>query len=116
MLRRYGLRFAYEKKKCSGSIDTLHVIGWAAHLYGVNQALDSHALRYRILRMELGYTQPNIASLDSLFSSEDSDDSIRKLRSRVTNYELAIERQAELHLQQQRLSQEQEALTQQLQQ
>lgn len=90
------------------------VIGWAAHLYGVNQALDSHALRYRILRMELGYTQPNIASLDSLFSAENSDDSIRKLRSRVTNYELAIERQAELCLQQQRLSQEQEALTQQL--
>ena len=90
------------------------IIGWAAHLYGVNQALDSHALRYRILRMELGYTQPNIASLDSLFSSEDSDDSIRKLRSRVTNYELAIERQAELLLQQQLLSQEQEALSQQL--
>ncbi|WP_235316465.1 hypothetical protein [Porphyromonas macacae] len=90
------------------------VIGWAAHLYGVNQTLDSHALRYRILRMELGYTQPNISSLDSLFSSEDSDDSIRKLRSRVINYELAIERQAELQLQQQRLSQEQEALTQQL--
>ncbi|WP_235304083.1 hypothetical protein [Porphyromonas macacae] len=91
------------------------VIGWAVHLYGVNQTLDSHALRYRILRMELGYTQPNIASLDSLFSAEDSDDSIRKLRSRVTNYELAIERQAELQLQQQRLSQEQESLTQQLQ-
>ena len=90
------------------------VIGWATHLYGVNQALDSHALRYHILRMELGYTQPNIASLDSLFSSEDSSDSIRKLRSRVTNYELAIERQAELQLQQQHLSQEQEALTQQL--
>ncbi len=90
------------------------VIGWAAHLYGVNQALDGHALRYRILRMELGYTQPNIASLDSLFSSEDSSDSICKLRSRVTNYELAIERQAELQLQQQRLSQEQEALSQQL--
>lgn len=89
------------------------IIGWAAHLYAVNQTLDSHALRYRILRMELGYTQPNIASLDSLFSAEDSDDSIRKLRSRVTNYELAIERQAELRLQQQRLAQEQEALSQQ---
>lgn len=90
------------------------VIGWATHLHGVNQTLDSHALRYRILRMKLGYTQPNIASLDSLFSAEDSDDSIRKFRSRVTNYELAVERQAELHLQQQRLSQEQEALSQQL--
>ena len=37
------------------------------------------------------------------------------LRSRVKNYELAIQRQAELYLQQQRLSQEQEALIQQLQ-
>ena len=55
-----------------------YIIGWAAHLYGVNQTLDSHALRYRILRMELGYKQPNIASLDSLFSAEDSDDSIHK--------------------------------------
>lgn len=90
------------------------IIGWTAHLYGVNQTLDSHALRYRILRMELGYTQPNIASLDSLFSSEDSSDSIRKLRSHVTNYELAIEHQAELQLQQQLLSQDQEALSQQL--
>ena len=26
MPRRYGLRFAYEKKKCSVSIDTLHII------------------------------------------------------------------------------------------
>ena len=74
------------------------IIGWSVHLYGVNQALDSHSFRYHILRMELGYTQPNITSLDSLFSAEDSDDSIRKLRSRVTNYELAVERQAELHL------------------
>lgn len=90
------------------------VIGWAAHLYGVNQTLDSHALRYRILRMELGYTQPNIANLDSLFSAEDSDENIRKLRSRVMNYELAIERQAELHLQHQRLSQEQGAILQNL--
>ena len=88
------------------------IIGWAADLYGVNQALDSHALRYRILRMEIGYKQPNIASLDSLFSVEDSDDNIRKLRSRATNYELAIQRQAELQFQQQHLSQEQEALTQ----
>ena len=83
------------------------VIGWVAHLYGVNQALDSHALRYCILRMELGYTQPNIANLGNLFSSADSSDSIRKLRSRVTNYELAVERQADLLLQQQRITQEQ---------
>lgn len=76
------------------------VIGWASHLYGVNQSLESYALRYRAIRMELGQSEPKIAELDSLFSSEDSDDSIRQLRSRVTNYELAIQRQAELQLKQ----------------
>ena len=89
-------------------------IGWAVYLHNANQTLEIYALRYRILRMEQGYTHPNIASLDSLFSGEDSAKSFRKLRSRVTNYELAIQRQAELLLQQERLSKEQEALAQQL--
>ena len=80
-------------------------------LYGVNRNLKRYALRYRVLRMGLGYTQPNIASLDSLFGAEGPDESIRKLRSRVMNYELAVESQAELHLRQQRFNQEQEALT-----
>lgn len=90
------------------------VIGWASHLYGVNQNLKSYAIRYRAIRMELGQSEPKITELDNLFSSEDSDDSIRRLCSRVTNYELAIQRQAELQLRQQQLSEEQEALTQQL--
>ncbi len=90
------------------------VIGWASHLYGVNQSLESYALRYRTIRMELGQSEPKIAELDSLFSSENSDDSIRKLRFRVTNYELAIERQAELQLQQRRLTKKQEELSRQM--
>lgn len=57
--------------------------------------------------MELGQSEPKIAELDSLFSAEDSDESIRRLRSRVTNYELAIQRQAELLLRQQRPMKEQ---------
>ncbi|KGN75274.1 hypothetical protein HQ40_06320 [Porphyromonas gulae] len=90
------------------------VIGWASRLYGVNQNLESYALRYRTIRMELGYNEPRIAELDSLFSSENSDDSIRRLRSRITNYELAIQRQAELQLQQRRINEEQEAIHQSL--
>lgn len=90
------------------------VIGWVSHLYGVNQNLESYALRYRAIRMELGQSEPKIAELDSLFSSEDSDDSIRRLRIRVTNYELAIQRQAELQLQQRRINEEQEAILQNL--
>ena len=65
------------------------VIGWASHLYGVNQDPESHALRYRAIRMELGLGEPKVAELDSLFSTEGSDDSIHKLRSRIINYELA---------------------------
>ena len=56
--------------------------------------------------MEQGYNNPTIAHLDSLFSSESSSDTIRELRHQVTNYELAIQRQAELAIQQQRLMKE----------
>ena len=93
----------------------ISVIAWATHLYGVNQTLDSHALRYRAIRMELGAREPSIAQLDSLFSAKDTEDSIARLRTRVLNYEQALERQAELLLQQQRLSEEQASLSRQLQ-
>ena len=89
-------------------------IGWAVYLSNSNQSLESYALRYRILRMEQGYNSPTIAHLDSLFSYEDSSDSIRQLRHQVTNYELAIQRQAELAIQQQRLTEEQEVILQNL--
>lgn len=89
-------------------------IGWAVYLRNANQTLESYALRYRILRMEQGYSNPTIAHLDSLFSSESSSDTIRELRHQVSNYELAIQRQAELALQQQRLTEEQEVILQNL--
>ena len=91
-------------------------IGWAVYLRNANQTLESFALRYRILRMEQGYKNPTIAHLDSLFSSESSSDTIRELRHQVTNYELAIQRQAELAIQQQRLTEEQTSLSRQIQQ
>ena len=90
-------------------------IGWAVYLRNANQTHESYALRYRILRMEQGYSNPTIAHLDSLFSSESSSDTIRELRHQVSNYELAIQRQAELALQQQRLTEEQTSLSRQLQ-
>ena len=82
-------------------------IGWAVYLRNANQTLESYALRYRILRMEQGYNNPTISHLDSLFSSEGSSDSIRELRHQIINYELAIQRQAELALRERQLSQEQ---------
>ena len=89
------------------------VIGWAVYLYGTNQNLDSYALRYRALRMELGYRAPSVARLDSLFSAEGEGaaDSLRTLRQRVASYERAVQHQAELQLQQQRLTEEQAALS-----
>ncbi len=89
------------------------VIGWAVYLYGANRSLESNALRYRALRMELGYNAPSVARLDSLFSAEGegATDSLRTLRQRVASYERAIQRQAELQLQQQRLTEEQAALS-----
>lgn len=89
-------------------------IGWAVYLRNANQTLESYALRYRILRMEQGYNSPTITHLDSLFSSESSSDSIRQRRHQVINYELAIQRQAELAIQQQRLTEEQEVILQNL--
>lgn len=91
------------------------VIGWATHLYGVNQSLDSYALRYRAIRMELSARETSIAQLDSLFSAKETEDSIARLRTRVLNYEQALERQADLLLKQQRLSEEQASLSRQLQ-
>ena len=89
------------------------VIGWAVYLYGTNQSLESYALRYRALRMELGYNAPSVARLDSLFSAEEegATDSLRTLRQRVASYERAVQRQAELQVQQQRLTEEQAALS-----
>lgn len=91
-------------------------IGWTVYLRNTNQTLESYALRYRILRMEQGCNSPTIAHLDSLFSSEGSSDTIRQLQLQVTNYELAIQRQVELALQQQRLTEEQTSLSRQIQQ
>lgn len=91
-------------------------IGWTVYLCNTNQTLESYALRYRILRMEQGCNSPTIAHLDSLFSSEGSSDTIRQLQLQVTNYELAIQRQVELALQQQRLTEEQTSLSRQIQQ
>lgn len=93
----------------------ISVIAWATHLYGVNQSLDSYALRYRAIRMELSARETSIAQLDSLFSAKETEDSIARLRTRVLNYEQALERQADLLLKQQRLSEEQASLSRQLQ-
>lgn len=90
-------------------------IGWAVYLHNANQTLESYALRYRILRMEHSVSNPAFAQLDSIFETHRSNEAIATLEKRVINHEKAVQRQAELAIQQQRLTEEQTSLSHQLQ-
>ena len=91
-------------------------IGWAVYLHNANQTLESYALRYRILRMEHSVSNTSFARLDSIFENHRSNEAIATLEQRVINHEKAVQRQAELAIQQQRLTEEQTSLSHQLQQ
>ena len=90
-------------------------IGWAVYLHSANQTLESYALRYRILRMEHSVSNSSFAQLDSIFETHRSNEAIATLEQRVINHEKAVQRQAELAIQQQRLTEEQTSLSHQLQ-
>ena len=90
-------------------------IGWAVYLHNANQTLESYALRYRILRMEHSVSNTSFARLDSIFENHHSNEAIATLEQRVINHEKAVQRQAELAIQQQRLTEEQTSLSHQLQ-
>ncbi|MBR8702964.1 hypothetical protein IX332_001604 [Porphyromonas levii] len=89
---------------------------WNIHLHKTNQSLKDYALRYRILRMEHSVSNDSFALLDSIFVTHRSEVQINQLKERVINYEMAIQRQAELLYRQQQLSAEQEKVQQQLNQ
>ena len=89
-------------------------IGWAVYLHNANQALESYALRYRILRMEHSVSNSSFAQLDSIFETHRSNEAIATLEQRVINYEAAVRRQVELAIQQQLITAEQAELQQQL--
>ncbi|MBR8732253.1 hypothetical protein IX339_001719 [Porphyromonas levii] len=85
---------------------------WNIHLHKTNQSLKDYALRYRILRMQHSESNDSFAQLDSIFETHRSENTIEQLRERVTNYEAAVRRQAELlHRQQEQLMKEQEELS-----
>lgn len=86
-------------------------IGWAVYLHNANQSLESYALRYRILRMEHSVSNTSFAQLDSIFENHRSNEAIATIEQRVINYEAAVRRQAELAIQQQRLTEEWEELS-----
>ena len=71
------------------------------------QTASDYDLRYRYLRMQGKATASDFAHLDSMFVSHRNPKSIHQLEQKVIDYEQALQRQAELLLQQKRIQQEQ---------
>ena len=83
---------------------------------GANQlqtAFD-YDLRYRYLRMQGKATQKDFDYLDSIFIMHRNPKAIQQMQQKVIDYEQALQRQAELLLQQERIKQEQRKLKRQL--
>ena len=79
---------------------------------GANQLQTSsdYDLRYRYLRMQGKATSKDFAYLDSIFITHRNPKAIHLLTKKVIDYEQALQRQAELLLQQKRIKEEQEEL------
>ena len=67
-------------------------------------------LRYRYLRMQGKATASDFAHLDSIFLTHRNPNGIHLLKEKVIDYEQALQRQAELLLQQDKIKQEQRDL------
>ena len=79
---------------------------------GANQLQTSsdYDLRYRYLRMQGKATSKDFAYLDSIFITHRNPKAIHLLTKKIIDYEQALQRQAELLLQQKRIKEEQEKL------
>ena len=71
------------------------------------QTASDYDLRYRYLHMQGKATASDFAHLDSMFVSHRNPKSIHQLEQKVIDYEQALQRQAELLLEQKRIQQEQ---------
>ena len=74
------------------------------------QASSDYDLRYRYLRMQGKTTSKDFAYLDSLFTTHRNPKAIQQMQQKVVDYEQALQRQAELLLQQNKIKQEQREL------
>ena len=74
------------------------------------QTASDYDLRYRYLRMQGKATSKDFAHLDSVFITHRNPKAILQLEQKVFNYEQALQRQAELVLQQDKIKQEQREL------
>lgn len=74
------------------------------------QIASDYDLRYRYLRMRGKATTVDFTHLDSIFLTHHNPKAIHLLKETVINYEQALQRQAELSLQQDKIKQEQREL------
>ena len=74
------------------------------------QTAFDYDLRYRYLRMQGKATASDFAHLDSIFLTHRNPNGIHLLKEKVIDYEQALQRQAELLLQQDKIKQEQRDL------
>ena len=74
------------------------------------QTASDYDLRYRYLRIKGKVTASDFAHLDSIFITHRNPKAIHLLTKKVIDYEQALQRQAELLLQQKRIKEEQEEL------
>lgn len=78
------------------------------------QIASDYDLRYRYLRMQGKATKKDFDYLDSIFITHRNPKTIQQMQQKVIDYEQALQRQAELLLQQERIKQEQRKLKRQL--
>ena len=71
------------------------------------ETASDYELRYRYLHMQGKATASDFAHLDSMFVSHRNPKSIHQLEQKIIAYEQALQRQAELLLQQDKIKQEQ---------
>ena len=74
------------------------------------ETASDYDLRYHYLRMRGKATALDFAHLDSIFLTHRNPKAIRQMRQKVIDYEQALQRQAELVLQQDKIKQEQREL------
>lgn len=74
------------------------------------QTASDYDLRYRYLRMQGKATASDFAHLDSIFITHRNPKAIQQMQQKVIDYEQALQRQAELVLQQDKIKQEQREL------
>ena len=71
------------------------------------QTASDYDLRYHYLRMQGKATSKDFVHLDSLFVTHRNPKAIQQVQQKVVDYEQALQRQAELLLQQKRITEEQ---------